>query len=207
MRRRSPFFALLILAACETAPSATPPSDKVAVADTQQPVATQASDQTASQTANADTATATNSATDQGKTADAVALVTTNHPKISDTQDFGAVTEKVSIEQDKALLQAQRKEFKVIAPTKLPKRVKTISVVQYALSTTNPLGVKKYSRFNPLGAQLAKRNCARYDESDQAQLAFLRAGGPRRDPLNLDPDGDGFACSWSPDTYRKLVKK
>jgi len=28
--------------------------------------------------------------------------------------------------------------------------------------------------------------------------AFLSSGGPQRDTLLLDADGDGFACSWVP---------
>ena len=201
MHRLLPFFALLVLGACATVATDNAPVERAADASAQKPI-----DSATDKTATGDTkvaagADATAAATD---TASALAL---NHPKISDTQNFSAVTAKLTPKQDEALLAEQRKQFKVIQPTALPKRVKTISVVQYALSTANSVGEKKYSRFNPLGARLAVRNCARYDESDQAQLAFLRAGGPRRDPLNLDPDGDGFACDWSPDTYRKLVRK
>lgn len=135
------------------------------------------------------------------------ALVTGNNPTISDTQDFSAVTERVSIEADKELLKAQREQFKVIEPTALPPRVDTENVVQYALTTTNMPGEKLYSRANPLGAAMSKRACKNYRLPDDAQAAFLKAGGPKRDPKSLDPDGDGFACDWSPVTYRSLAKK
>jgi hypothetical protein len=32
------------------------------------------------------------------------------------------------------------------------------------------------------------------------------AGGPRRDPLGLDPDGDGFACAWDPTPFRTALQ-
>ena len=35
-----------------------------------------------------------------------------------------------------------------------------------------------------------------------AQAEFLRRGGPDRDPKALDPDGDGFACSWDPRPFQ-----
>ncbi|MCA8867758.1 MAG: hypothetical protein KDA67_03845 [Rhodobacteraceae bacterium] len=145
-------------------------------------------------------------AADQGNTGEPV-VITADNPTISDTQDFDAVTERLTIEDDKAILAAQREKFKEIEPTALPTRNgKTVNVVEYALKTTNNVGEKLYSRLNPLGATIAKRNCARYRQADDAQLAFLESGGPKRDSKNLDPDGDGFACGWSPDTYRNLVR-
>ena len=40
---------------------------------------------------------------------------------------------------------------------------------------------------------------------DQAQIDFLSKGGPERDRLSLDPDGDGYACGWDPRPFRKAV--
>ena len=37
-----------------------------------------------------------------------------------------------------------------------------------------------------------------YSVPEIAQMAFLSSGGPQRDTLLLDADGDGFACSWVP---------
>jgi len=80
------------------------------------------------------------------------------------------------------------------------------NIVQYALSTTNQVGEQVYRRTNPFAKSTYDRNCARYSSSDLAQEAFLEAGGPERDSRNLDPDGDGFACEWSPEPYRNAVR-
>lgn len=39
-------------------------------------------------------------------------------------------------------------------------------------------------------------NCSDFPTSHAAQRFFLAAGGPTRDPHDLDRDGDGFACEW-----------
>ena len=46
--------------------------------------------------------------------------------------------------------------------------------------------------------------CAAYPTPDAAQRAFIAQGGPQRDPLGLDPDGDGRACTWTPDRGEPL---
>lgn len=193
MRLSFSIIALLALAACDT----SVPNDGQ-VAQTM-PI----SDETVATTALDDSGEAV---ADQGETGGSV-VITTDNPTISDTQDFEAVTERLTIEDDKAKLAAQREKFREIEPTALPTRNgKTANVVEYALKTTNNVGEKLYSRLNPLGATIARRNCTRYRQADDAQLAFLEAGGPKRDSKNLDPDGDGFACDWSPETYRSLVR-
>ena len=40
----------------------------------------------------------------------------------------------------------------------------------------------------------------------EAKIAFLEAGGPKRDRKALDPDGDGYACGWDPAPYRRAVQ-
>jgi len=145
-------------------------------------------------------------ATDE-ETADAVKVVINNdNPTISDTQDFAALKKKESIESDKARLKAQKEKFVAIQPTALPSRKAGVNVAEYALTSKNKVGEKLYKRLNPLGSVMAKRNCERFKLPDDAQAAFLQGGGPARDPGNLDPDGDGFACAWSPETYRKLLQ-
>ncbi|NOX40293.1 MAG: hypothetical protein GXP05_07205 [Alphaproteobacteria bacterium] len=158
-------------------------------------------------------ATDTASATTDGTTApadapaNAVIVINNDNPLISNSQNFEAVTEQATAEADKARLEAQKKKFAIIAPTALPTRSKkTVSVVQYALNSTNAVGEKKYTRGFGGGKTASARNCAKFSSSDDAQVAFLQAGGPKRDSKNLDPDGDGFACDWSPDAYRKLVQ-
>ena len=40
--------------------------------------------------------------------------------------------------------------------------------------------------------------CEPYQNNLEAQNAFVELGGPVRDPSGLDPDGDGYACDYSP---------
>ncbi len=133
--------------------------------------------------------------------------VLNDNPDISDTQDFGAVSERSSIEDDKARLEAQRQQFAIVEETALPTReAQEANVVDYALNTTNDVGEKRYKRPGLLGGALQKRNCKKYRVPDEAQAAFLNSGGPKRDVRGLDPDGDGFACDWTPYAYRKLLE-
>lgn len=129
-----------------------------------------------------------------------------NNPGISDEQSFAAVSARETIESDRARLQAQRQEYVVIEPEPLPGRpgANEPNIVQYALGTTNRVGEARYRR-GGFGASRMAQNCARYASSDLAQEAFLKAGGPERDRLNLDPDGDGFACYWDPAPFRQAV--
>jgi hypothetical protein len=127
-----------------------------------------------------------------------------NRAAISDEQNFTAVKSRVSIAQDAARLKLMRQEYKVIAPKPLPRRPSNDgpNLVSYALSTSNPVGNRIYRRFNLFGKAAYERACARFTSADLAQMAFLRRGGPKRDPLGLDPDGDGYACSWDPSSLR-----
>ncbi|SLN57120.1 hypothetical protein PSA7680_02986 [Pseudoruegeria aquimaris] len=76
------------------------------------------------------------------------------------------------------------------------------NVVAYALNTTNSVGQSLYPRDGSVSAERLQRNCAKYGTSDQAQAAFLKAGGPQKDRYDIDPDGDGFACYWNPAPFR-----
>ncbi|SOB91701.1 hypothetical protein SAMN05877809_101412 [Rhodobacter sp. JA431] len=75
------------------------------------------------------------------------------------------------------------------------------NLAAYALSATNAPGQPVYKRG---GFKLIKteRACAKYVSPDLAQMAFLERGGPQKDPGNLDPDGDGFACGWDPRPFQ-----
>ncbi len=77
-------------------------------------------------------------------------------------------------------------------------------IVAYALAASHPVGQQVYKRTLPNRAK-AERNCAGYGSDDMAQFAFLDAGGPQKDRFGIDPDGDGFACSWDPGRYRRAV--
>lgn len=137
----------------------------------------------------------------------AIAPVDVNNPAISDEQSFSAVSARESIESDRARLEAQREQYTFVSPEPLPERVGDSgpNIVQYALGADNALGEARFRRLG-VGSQMRMlRNCARYASSDLAQQAFLAAGGPQRDKLGLDPDGDGFACYWDPTPFRAAV--
>ena len=123
---------------------------------------------------------------------------------ISDEQDFGAVSSRETIQSDAERLEAQREAYRVIPPEPLPERPSDTgpNIVAFALSTTNQPGEQVYSRAGFNSQARFNRNCAKYPTSDRAQQAFLEAGGPQRDRMSLDPDGDGFACYWDPRPFR-----
>lgn len=121
---------------------------------------------------------------------------------ISDTQDFGAITSRESRQSDAAKLAALRASYQTVEPTELPRRPDgSVNLASYAISQKHPVGTRVYSRFNR-----SQNNCTRYrKDQDEAQRVFLQNGGPEKDRRQLDPDGDGFACDWNPDTYRRLL--
>ncbi|MDG2406213.1 MAG: hypothetical protein P8M25_15090, partial [Paracoccaceae bacterium] len=126
---------------------------------------------------------------------------------LSDENNFEAVSDRQTIESDAARLARNSKAYQIIAPEALPSRGDKagINIVEYALRSDNLLGSPVYSRF-PVGGQARfLRNCGKYPSSDMAQIEFLKRGGPKRDMLGIDPDGDGFACYWDPAPFRKAV--
>lgn len=71
----------------------------------------------------------------------------------------------------------------------------------YARAADHSPGTAIYSR--PRGsAAAAARACSEFAGADAAQATFLVSGGPRRDLYGLDPDGDGYACGWTPAGFR-----
>ena len=130
--------------------------------------------------------------------------VRTNNPGISDSQDFEAVSARETIESDAEKLRRQREQYEFADPKPVPKRSGRANIAEFALSTTHSVGEKRYSR-STFGGVISRVSCGRYSTDDDAQQAFLEAGGPERDRLGLDPDGDGFACSWSPEVFRRMV--
>ena len=125
---------------------------------------------------------------------------------ISDEQDFGAVSNRETIESDAERRARQAAAYRVIEPTPVPERANASgpNIVQFALSTSHPKGQQVYSR-SPFGGENRQaRACAEYFAPDLAQQAFLAAGGPERDRLGVDPDGDGYACDWDPAPFRAV---
>lgn len=132
------------------------------------------------------------------------------NPRLSDENSFDAVSSRQTIESDAERLKRQRAQYQVVEPTALP----TVSagnrdpnIVQYALSTSNPPGNRIFSRTGINLKARSSRNCAGYASPELAQVAFLEAGGPKRDRYALDPDGDGYACGWDPSPYRLVLRE
>ncbi len=80
------------------------------------------------------------------------------------------------------------------------------NIMAYALAFDHPVGTERYRRVNPLRWRQWENACLQFRTQEDAQRAFLSAGGPERDSGNLDPDGDGYACWWDPAPYRRAMQ-
>ncbi len=129
------------------------------------------------------------------------------HAGISDEQDFSAVSSRETIASDKERIERNRAQYVVVQPKDLPVRPGELgpNIVDYALKTTNDPGTALYSR-SGLGKRDPMIACAKFASPDLAQTEFLAKGGPEKDKLGLDPDGDGFACSWDPRPFRTALQ-
>lgn len=120
---------------------------------------------------------------------------------ISNNQNFEIVSERETIETDAAKLNELRRTYKVFGATSLPTRRGKIDLTGFAKDNQNKtVGRKKYPRKRK-SYENAGAFCADYKDQDLAQLALLANGGPKKDPLLLDRDGDGFACAWTPKAH------
>lgn len=130
-----------------------------------------------------------------------------NPAGISDENDFSAVSSRETIESDKERIARNRSEYVVVQPKDLPTRPGDSgpNIVEYALATQHAPGTQMYSR-----GSLIKKDpnvaCAKFASPDLAQAEFLSRGGPDKDRLGLDPDGDGFACGWDPRPFRTALQ-
>lgn len=125
---------------------------------------------------------------------------------LSNEQDFDAVSAQRSIEGDAERQARLAANYQVVTPGALPDRATTEAgpnIVAYALQTTNAVEQQVHRRFAP-NANRAARTCAAYPSAEAAQRDFLARGGPERDRLGIDPDGDGFACRWDPSPFRAM---
>ena len=130
-----------------------------------------------------------------------------DNPTISDENDFSVVETRRDIEDDAERLAHNRKQYRVIEATAIPKREDSQrpNIVSYAVQTNNPVGVRLYRRLSIAATARYTRNCAKFISPDKAQEEFLSRGGPQLDRFGLDPDGDGFACEWDPSPFRIAV--
>jgi len=126
---------------------------------------------------------------------------------MSEETNFDAVSGERSIESDAALIARNRAQYQVVQPQALPQRSgnATPNIVQYALESTHPIGTQVFRRPGLNKDTRYQRACAKYASPDQAQIAFLSKGGPQRDRLGVDPDGDGYACGWDPRPFRNAI--
>lgn len=98
-------------------------------------------------------------------------------------------------------LDAARSQLVVVQPTAVPRAAAGVNIALFAQQTTNAVGERVHVR-SVLSS--VRSGCGRYRSADDAQRAFLAAGGPAQDPQRLDSDGDGFACDWDPTPFRQL---
>ncbi len=113
--------------------------------------------------------------------------------------------EQQNIDKKKAanILENARKERIEIQVDNLIDSSNDINVANFARDTKNKKGERVYNRLS-LNIYNNWNECSKFKNNDDAQRQFLKDGGPNKDKFNLDPDGDGFACEWDPDIYRKL---
>lgn len=131
-------------------------------------------------------------------------VVTEGDGTISTSQNFKVVKSRETIASDAAKLEQLKKDYEIVQPGTTPRRGSGINLAEYALAQTNPVGQKAYSR-SVLTGRRAEKKCVLYASADDAQLDFLRRGGPQNDRHGIDPDGDGYACSWSPEVFRNML--
>lgn len=126
-----------------------------------------------------------------------------SNARISDEQNFDAVASRETIQSDAERIRRQREQYVVVEPTALPTRTGNDgpNIVQFAISTRHVPGTKMYSR-SGIRLRSYESACGPFTSADLAQEEFLRRGGPERDPMGVDPDGDGFACGWDPRPFR-----
>jgi hypothetical protein len=129
--------------------------------------------------------------------------VNPNNSGISDEQDFSAVASRETIASDAERLARNRAQYEVFQPGALPQREGDTgpNIVEFALATSHAPGTAVYPR-GGISLSNPDKVCARYGSPDLAQQAFLEAGGPEKDRKGIDPDGDGYACSWDPRPFR-----
>ena len=126
---------------------------------------------------------------------------------ISDENDFEAVKARETIQSDAERIAQNRAQYQVVQPGALPQRTGESgpNIVEYALATTHAPGVSMHKR-SKLSGNRSAAACAKFGSPDLAQEAFLAKGGPNRDRLGVDPDGDGYACSWDPRPFRTALQ-
>tara|TARA_Y200000002_G_scaffold36429_1_gene26743 strand:- start:83 stop:601 length:519 start_codon:yes stop_codon:yes gene_type:complete len=122
---------------------------------------------------------------------------------VLDLSQFSQEQQKVEREQA-AMRREELKAGRIVleANGKEKIRTKSVNLAVFARSVSNEVGEKIYFR-NFLGAEV-NSGCEKFLNKNAAQIFFLKNGGPKNDYYNIDTDGDGFACKWDPEIYRKI---
>ena len=121
-----------------------------------------------------------------------------------DLSQFSFEQEKIDRDKAAAFILEVREKRITIEPGDIPNIIATVNIATHARSTNNPMGKRLFKR-NYIKTKNDQNNCARFIVKDDAQRYFLANGGPELDPLKLDPDGDGYACFWNPESFRIIV--
>lgn len=121
--------------------------------------------------------------------------------------DLAQQTQEEQIRQ-RAIAQQRREaaqqQLVIVEPEPVPQLDVNANVARFARETDHPVGTKRYNRPAFRDRAQSASVCRRFDDPEQAQRQFLANGGPDTDRYNLDPDGDGFACDFDPEKYRRL---
>ena len=122
---------------------------------------------------------------------------------VLDLSQFSQEQQKVEREQA-AIRREELKAGRIVleANGKEKIRTKSVNLAFFARSVSNEVGEKIYFR-NFLGAEV-NSGCEKFLNKNAAQIFFLKNGGPKNDYHDIDTDGDGFACKWDPEIYRKI---
>ena len=122
---------------------------------------------------------------------------------ILDLSQFSQEQQKVEREQaaiQREALKAGRVVLEADGKEKIG--VKSLNLAVFARTVSNKVGEKIYFRnFFSTGVN---SGCKKFLNKNAAQIFFLKNGGPKNDYHNIDTDGDGFACKWDPEIYRKI---
>ena len=122
---------------------------------------------------------------------------------VLDLSQFSQEQQKVEREQA-AIRREELKAGRVVLEVNGKEKVgvRSVNLAIFARSVSNKVGEKVYFR-NFLNTSI-EAGCKKFSSKNAAQIFFLLNGGPKNDYHNLDEDGDGFACKWDPEIYRKI---
>ena len=121
-----------------------------------------------------------------------------------DLSQFSLEQQKIEREEAANKLAELKKKRIVLQLNDKEKNIEksTVNLALYARMNKNKLGRKIYRRHPIL--DMNKPGCSQFSSGNAAQIFFLKNGGPKNDYYQLDNDGDGFACKWNPEIYRKI---